>query len=347
MNLHRHLPEALKVATESVAWPEPSAPLLVAVSGGPDSSALLLALARLTPHPLHVAHVDHGLRPDSAEDGHRVAALAASLGVGCTILRLDSPPRHETAAREARHAALANLARARGIPAIAFGHHADDQAETLLWRLIRGTTPDGLAGMAVVAPGPGGVTALRPLLSCTRRTIGQWWANQEMPESPSIDPTNLDPDHTPRNRIRLEIAPVLERLQPRWVDALWRLTHRMSEDRDALHQWAKQAVAQLSTPEGLEATGLAALPTAVRRRVLALRFGGLDTLSQERLLVWMDRGCPGHLHLSGHVAWHRNGQLCVLSPMAETLASCRLCLTPPSPRPSMPEGQSPPDLRVS
>lgn len=343
------LPQALKHAVSHPGWPGCDATLLVAVSGGPDSSALLLALLRLTEHPLHVAHVDHGMRPDAAGDAAWVAEFAASLNLPCSILRLPSPPRQETEARTERHQALATLARRLSVPAIALGHHADDQAETLLLRMLRGTTPDGLAGMTTVSAGMGGATLLRPLLGCTRTSIAMWLDTQSMPSPPRKDPTNEDPDHTPRNRLRLELATGLERIQPRWVEALCRLAERLGDDREALERLAREALATLRGPDrdDLDLKGLMTLPRAIRRRALALGFPTLETLAQERILAWLDEGHGGHLHLRQHVAWVRDGRIAVLPPMAETLASCRLCLTPPPPRPSMPEGQSPPDLRVS
>lgn len=349
MPLASDLPQALKQAVAQPGWPGRDAPLLVAVSGGPDSSALLLALLRLTEHPLHVAHIDHGMRPDAGEDAAWVAELAASLSLPCSIHRLPSPPRQETEARIERHEALATLARQLGIPAIALGHHADDQAETLLLRMLRGTTPDGLAGMTTVSAGMAGATLLRPLLGCTRAAIGAWLDTQSLPSPPRRDPSNEDPDHTPRNRLRLELTTGLDRIQPRWVEALCRLAERLGDDREALDTSAREALADVrrSGRDDLDLTSLMALPRAVRRRVLAHGFPALETLAQERILTWLDEGHGSHLHLRQHVAWVRDGRLAVLPPMAETLASCRLCLTPPPPRPSMPEGQSPPDFRVS
>ncbi|WP_181703073.1 tRNA lysidine(34) synthetase TilS [Chthonobacter albigriseus] len=144
----------------------------VAVSGGPDSTALLLLLHRwasLSGRPrLHVLTVDHGLRPASAGECAAVADLAASLDLPCTILRWThdgAPPVSDlqARAREARYALLSEAARQMGLDAVALAHTADDQAETVLMRLARGSGVWGLAGMARERSF-NGVRFVRPLL---------------------------------------------------------------------------------------------------------------------------------------------------------------------------------------
>ena len=129
------------------------ASLVAAVSGGPDSLALLHALHCLKDShrlSLHVAHVDHGLRPSSADDAEFVRERAGSLGLPCTVVRVDVPRRRdgsfsEAAARKARYGALAEVAARGNADAIALGHTLDDQAETVLLHAVRGA---GLSGCA-------------------------------------------------------------------------------------------------------------------------------------------------------------------------------------------------------
>ena len=142
---------ALGAAAADGLWPG-GARILVAASGGPDSTALLHALATLGPGlgvaSVVAAHVDHGLRPGSAEDAEAVAALAARLGVGFRLARVEveGPGGVQAAARRARYRALERLRLEVGADRVATGHSATDQAETVLLRLGRGTTPAGLDG---------------------------------------------------------------------------------------------------------------------------------------------------------------------------------------------------------
>ena len=152
--------------------------LVVAVSGGPDSLALLHALAEWRSHlglTLSVAHLDHGLRPDSAEDAQFVAEQSRSLGLECYLQREDVQGhrrRHrlslEQAAREVRYGFLGEVARRVGAAAVALGHTADDQAETVLLHLVRGSGLGGLRGMTGLSSstgltGEGSLPLVRPL----------------------------------------------------------------------------------------------------------------------------------------------------------------------------------------
>ena len=215
--------------------------VLVAVSGGPDSTALLDALARLAPPRrlrLHVAHVDHGLREGSAAEAEPVAAAAARHGLGFTALQVEveTGGSLQDAARRARHAALASLAAELGATAIALGHTADDQAETVLMRAMSGATPRALAGMA-----PRSGPLVRPLLRLWRRdTIGYCDA---LGLEPLDDPSNRDPRFL-RSRVRHELIPALEQVFPA---ARRRLV--------ALADGQRRALAAGSPPEGEERAG--------------------------------------------------------------------------------------------
>ena len=206
------------------------ATLVVGVSGGPDSVALLHLLAAARPDlALVVGHVRHGLRDDAA-DAEAAMANAAVLGVPVEVLPVDVGEGEgpEDAARRSRLHALTSLAREVGAAGVALGHTADDQAETLLLRLARGTGLDGLSGMAVAVPRDG-VLLLRPLLGLRRasvHTASDGW--------PTVaDPTNAgDPDQR-RGRARREAMPALGRLRPDAGDpvpALARLADLVGED---------------------------------------------------------------------------------------------------------------------
>ncbi|HEY2703536.1 MAG TPA: tRNA lysidine(34) synthetase TilS [Candidatus Dormibacteraeota bacterium] len=190
---------------------EPGETVLVACSGGPDSLTLLDGLARLAPpRRLHlvVAHVDHGLREGSAAEADAVAVAAGRRGLDFARLRVMVEPGGslQDAARRARHAALRGLAVERGAGAVALGHTADDQAETVLMRALSGATPRALTGMAP-RTGP----LVRPLLRLWRRDTVAYCAALGL--DPLDDPSNRDPRFL-RTRVREELIPALEEVFP-------------------------------------------------------------------------------------------------------------------------------------
>ncbi len=151
----------------------PDKRLGIAVSGGPDSLALLLLAAAARPGAIEAATVDHGLRPDSRAEAQMVAAVCARIGVPHAILTADWPEPPATAvqerARELRYRLLAAWLAERSLAALATAHHADDQAETVVMRLNRGSGVRGLAGMRPAATVPGSqFPLLRPLLGWRR-----------------------------------------------------------------------------------------------------------------------------------------------------------------------------------
>lgn len=195
--------------------------LLVAVSGGPDSMALLHALVRLASR-LHIelvaATVDHGLRSESAREAALVAERCRVLGVSCEILDVDvKAARHahvswQEAARNVRLSALQESAVRLGCARVALGHTADDQAETVLFRIMRGTGIGGLAGI----PYQRGIF-IRPLLDVRRKGIIAFLAKRHI--AFIEDPSNAN-RHYARVRIRLDLLPMLARENPRVVEAL-------------------------------------------------------------------------------------------------------------------------------
>lgn len=202
----------------------------MAVSGGGDSSGMVLALASLGERVrgnLVVAHVRHDLRPGAVtrEDERAVVRLAAALGLQCVraMVRVRTRPGNaEANARRARYAALERLARRCGCGFVATAHHADDQAESVVMALIRGAGPRGLAGIAPRRRLGPGVDLIRPCLGVRSEELRRLcraagWAWRE-------DATNLDLGRL-RARVRYEIMPLLERLRPgaveRIADAAW------------------------------------------------------------------------------------------------------------------------------
>ena len=209
--------------------------LLVAVSGGPDSLTLLIALSSVSPElgmELHGAHLDHGLRgQDSEADARFVADTCQEIGVGLTTGRADVNALKtklrmstEAAAREARYEFLGRVAAEQGAEAVALGHTADDQAETVLMNIIRGSGLVGLRGMETVTHreiAGSGVLLVRPLLGLARHDTEAYC--RELGLLPRRDKSNLDLDAT-RNRVRLELLPLLRGYNPGIEKALRRLS---------------------------------------------------------------------------------------------------------------------------
>ena len=219
--------------------------VVVAVSGGPDSLALLHALNRAARDGsvrLHGAHLDHQLRGEASRaDAVFVAEMFRSLGIEATVddadvaaYRKEHRLSLEDAARRVRYEFLGRLAAEREAAAIALGHTSDDQAETVLMHLIRGSGLTGLAGMREQAPrrlSGRRVLLMRPMLTVSRQETETYC--RELGLSPRRDESNLIPDLT-RNRIRSQLMPQLERYNPAVRDALTRLARSVSLDASYL-----------------------------------------------------------------------------------------------------------------
>ncbi|MFJ2111161.1 MULTISPECIES: tRNA lysidine(34) synthetase TilS [unclassified Streptomyces] len=245
--------------------------VLVACSGGADSMALASALAFEAPKlsiRAGAVTVDHGLQAGSDR-------LAAEVVVRLRALRLDpvesvavSVGRDggpEAAARDARYAALDAAAERHGAAAVLLGHTRDDQAETVLLGLARGSGTRSLSGMAAVSGTAGRYR--RPFLQLDRQTARKACLVQSIPVWD--DPQNADPAYT-RSRLRHEGLPALEKaLGKGVVEALARTAQLSRDDADALDVWALDAAGTVRDETGLlECAKLYALPSAVRRRVL-------------------------------------------------------------------------------
>jgi tRNA(Ile)-lysidine synthase len=268
-------------------------PLLAAVSGGPDSVALLHALLALGQR-VGVAHVHHGLRGAEADrELEFVVSLAARLGVACRVERVDARARDgrspEARARSLRYEALERMRGAGGYRSLVTAHHADDQAETVLLRAIRGTGPGGLAA---IRPSLDGGRVLRPLLGVRRAELAEYLAARGL--ASVTDSSNSD-RAIPRNRLRAEVVPVLESVAPGAVSRLARLAELAREAEDSARGPLDALLDRaLEAGEGglwLELDALSSLEPALRRRVLA-RFatrGGLADSASHAELARIDR----------------------------------------------------------
>ncbi|MGH8068818.1 MAG: tRNA lysidine(34) synthetase TilS [Candidatus Entotheonellia bacterium] len=250
--------------------------LLVAVSGGPDSMVLLHTLWHLR-EPLAlklcVAHLNHQMRPSAAEDALFVEATAHDLGLRCICKAIDVPTYQrqrklspEDAARQVRYTFLRATAAQLGADRIAVGHTADDQAETVLLHLLRGSGLRGLGGILPVrAP------IIRPLIRVLRRDVLEYLRTHRLPFRE--DPTNDQRRYT-RNRIRLDLLPALQqRYNPRLVQALCTTAQLLADDEAALQAVSRQrflAARRPAAPEQSQLTidALTPLPPALQRRIL-------------------------------------------------------------------------------
>jgi tRNA(Ile)-lysidine synthase len=220
------LPDAFRAHLAALALP--GGPALVAVSGGLDSIVLLDLLHRTvgSERELIVAHADHGIQPDSAAVAGRVAAFAADLGLPCEVGRLAlGPGAGETSAREARYAWLFNLRDRAGAALVFTGHHADDQAETVLMRALEGSGPAGLAGMRAVSG-----TLVRPLLRFRREVLARYARERGL--AVWVDPANSDPTHL-RSWLRCDLLPAIRKRLPQVDDRLRRLGAEAGRQRAA------------------------------------------------------------------------------------------------------------------
>ncbi len=236
----------------------------LAVSGGPDSLALLLLASAALAGRVEAATVDHGLRAENAAEAAEVARLCAALGVPHAVLKVEvSPGNIQAQARAARYAALAGWLEERGLAALATAHHADDQAETLLLRLGRGSGVAGLAGVRARGTVPGAaIPLLRPLLGWRRAELAGVVAAAGV--TAASDPSNTD-DRFDRARLRKALAGA------DWLDmAALAASAGHLADADAALDWAaRREWAEAVAAEGLGLTYRPRAPRAIALRVLA------------------------------------------------------------------------------
>jgi tRNA(Ile)-lysidine synthase len=247
-------------------FPPPGTAVRCALSGGPDSTALV-ALAVAAGLDVAAVHVDHGLRAGSTDDAAVAAAVAHHFGVQfrCEQIELDNGPNLEARARLARRTAIG--------PGALTGHTADDQAETLLLQLLRGA---GTAGLGAMQPRP-----TKPLLALRRAETHRLCTLLHV--EVALDPTNTDPRFR-RNRVRHELLPLLSDVADRDVVPLLTRTSRLLRDDEALLTELAKAI----DPTDAHAVAGAALPLARR----ALRHWVIDTISEAA----GDGSFPGERH---------------------------------------------------
>jgi tRNA(Ile)-lysidine synthase len=296
-----------------------SGPVLVACSGGPDSLALAAATAFVAPRlsvPYGLITVDHGLQPGSSERAAAVVDWAAGQGFDPAVAaavdvggRTGGP---EAAARSARYEAVTGAARAHGAKNVLLGHTRDDQAETVLLALLRGSGPRGLAGMPAVRE-VGGIRLVRPLLDVSRAQTRAACAALDL--TPWDDPHNHDPAFT-RTRARALLATLADALGPAVVANLARTAQQVGRDGEVLDGLAATALAGVRDRDGsLSAVDLAEVAPAVRTRALhawarSLGVPGSD-LSHRHVdaldALLTDWHGQGAVHLPGAITVRREG----------------------------------------
>jgi len=239
---------------------------LALVSGGPDSVALLRVITALDGEPV-VLHVDHGLRGEqSREDAEFVRELCRGLGVHCEVrkLGLEEGSNLQERAREERYRLAEELAAGMGLGVVATGHTADDVAETVLMNLARGA---GLRGLAGIPPVRGKVQ--RPLIGSTRTEVLYYLKELDQPYR--TDPTNLTSKYA-RNRVRLEVLPVLEDLYPGAAGSIARAASLLREDLEVLEELAIGILEKSGEEVVLPLDGLTDLRPPLRRHAVRLAY---------------------------------------------------------------------------
>jgi tRNA(Ile)-lysidine synthase len=256
--------------------------LVVGVSGGADSLALLHGLRGAARGLLTAVHVDHGLRENSAEDARYVQQTCSAWQIPSVVKQLTLTATSEEAARRERYLALSQAANEVGATAILTAHHADDQVETVLMNLVRGTGIDGLCGMSAVSPVPYTVDEAqrlyRPLLTLTRPEILAYCQQHNITFVEDV--TNQERRYF-RNRIRHELLPTLEQHAPQIRKRLLQLAALSSADAALLANLTQESCANILISTGLHWRELdliqwRALPLGLRRRTLRSVLHALD-----------------------------------------------------------------------
>ena len=249
--------------------------IVVAVSGGADSLALADLLNRSRQRfklEICIAHYEHGLRgKDSVDDADFVKSFAENLGVNFFCengnvqnFATENKMSVETAARILRYEFLAKVRRQLNFDAITLAHHANDQAETVLLRLLRGSTSTGLAAMKFLTPSPHGLL-IRPLLRFKKYELENYCSKRGF--VPRIDSTNFETVAT-RNKIRLELLPMLEKFNPAIVETLCRFAETSAAETDFIDNEVKKVFPAVSKNGTINREEFLKLQTAIQREVI-------------------------------------------------------------------------------
>jgi tRNA(Ile)-lysidine synthase len=326
----------------------PGERVLVGVSGGPDSVALLSLLATLAPAwklQHRVVHVNHGLRGAESEDDARfVATLCRSLGVECVCERVDLMALRarlkgrslQEIARIARYDVFRREARHWQADKVALGHTADDQAETVLMWMLRGAGGTGLAGI----PPSRDALFVRPLLGISRAEILEYIQTEGL--AYRTDSSNAKRDYL-RNRIRHELLPELKRLNPAIVRVLARGAQILREEQAYLDGAAQEHLARAAQARSdgsvvLDRDGVLALPVGLQRRVIRAwlrRVSGVDQGPSfgtvDAVLGQVVRGrSGGSLSVPGGRVWREYGRLVFVPAAAQSLTNRTVARGAPS-----------------
>ncbi len=266
---------------EEAGWWRPGVTAAAAVSGGPDSMALLHLLWQMSKEkPMNViaAHVNHRFRAaESAAEAEMVAGACRSWGIPLETAVMDLPAYIEetgmnaqAAAREKRYAFLKQTAAAHGAELLLLGHHADDQAETVLMRILRGTGVGGLAGIPFRRQEEN-LELIRPLLRITKKELLLYCRRNGVPYA--VDSSNFSRKYF-RNAVRLDLIPELKKINPRLEEALIRLADLAAADDDCLEKEAAGLFESLTIRAGegflVDRRRFAALHVALQRRLIKL-----------------------------------------------------------------------------
>ncbi|HHY39483.1 MAG TPA: tRNA lysidine(34) synthetase TilS [Clostridia bacterium] len=341
------LPQSFIDTVEKYCMLRPGDRVVVGVSGGPDSVALLDLLIREKERfgvSIHVAHLNHMIRGDEANaDEEFVRCLARSRGLNVTIGREDVPGLARTAglsmedaARAARYRFFEVVALSIGANKVAVGHTLDDQAETILMRLIRGAGLDGLSGIPpvrrmTVLVGPGGAEfvadIVRPLIETKRADVEEYCRLCGL--NTRLDSTNLDPSYF-RNSIRMKVLPVLEEYNPDIKYVLGRTAELLRDDREVLESLAASKADEISAQkedkEDKESISVSlreftGLPKGLQRRVLRhilSRVGAplerLGFIQMENIVSFVVHGKPrAEMRIPGGVRAYRGSAVVTFS----------------------------------
>ncbi len=316
--------EKFKRFTASERMLRPGSRVLLAVSGGPDSVCLAHLFYRLKKNagvePV-IVHFDHGLRKAAGRDARHVELLGERLGIPVVTEKI--PVRAyargngvslETAGRTLRYEGMARIARSRRCGLVATGHNANDNTETVLMWLIRGTGPEGLAGIPASRQMEKGIKLIRPLLSSTRAEIEAYIRRQGL--TYVIDRSNFSPDFT-RNRIRHKVVPLLETFNTRLVEHLFNFS-RIADAENAYLEGitARRMSRSVQRKKGkiiLDLKQFFGYNKIIRARIVKALLPEKRSVAQvERVLAWMCDPASRELAYSRSWRLEKKGEKLVL-----------------------------------